>query len=175
MRRTCAAAPIAPGRRDPPLRLLALPAVKASFQQMHRRIWRTADRSQVDAAWRPAARAFYLKPWKPTVDGLADRRRGLRGPSLHIFSFQLWHERLSASRISASPTRRFSSERSARLEYPSLHGTSQVPCSGPSGHRRPMVSGDVSGPWLKPTRRLADQPPALTPRAPGSPPARPPA
>jgi hypothetical protein len=36
-------------------------------------------------------------------------------PSLHIFSFQLWHERLSASRISASPTRRFSSERSARI------------------------------------------------------------
>jgi hypothetical protein len=28
-------------------------------------------------------------------------------PVLHIFSFQLWHARLSASRISASPTRRF--------------------------------------------------------------------
>ena len=36
-------------------------------------------------------------------------------PSLHILSFQLWHARLSASQISASPTRRFSCERSANM------------------------------------------------------------
>jgi hypothetical protein len=35
-------------------------------------------------------------------------------PSLHIFSFQLWQARLSASRINASPTRRFCSDCSAR-------------------------------------------------------------
>jgi hypothetical protein len=70
---------------------------------------------QVDAAWSLAARALHLKPRKSAVDRLADRRRGLRPPSLHIFSFQLWHARLSASRIKASPTRRFSCERSARM------------------------------------------------------------
>lgn len=126
----------------PSLRLLALPIVKASFQQLHRRIWRTADGSQVDAAWRPAPRAFYLKPWKPTVDRLADRRR-----TLHIFSFQLWHASFRLRR--SAPRRHAVFPPNAWLEYPSSHGISQVPCSGPSGHRRTMVSGDVSGPWLK--------------------------
>jgi hypothetical protein len=60
--------------------------------------------------------ARLLEPRIAAVDRLFDLGEGSIGPpSLHIFSFQLWQSRSSASLISVSPARRLSAARSARI------------------------------------------------------------
>jgi hypothetical protein len=82
-----------------PFRLFAFQTIKATFEQMDRGIGGAADRSQINAARRPAPRAFYLQPWKTAV---TDRWRWLGGAPVapHFFVPALTQARLSASLIS---------------------------------------------------------------------------
>ncbi len=65
-------------------------------------------------------------------------------PSLHIFPFQLWQVRLSASRMSASAIRRFAL--TVRPGSSSWRAPSPAPFAAPCGRRQRWESGDIWAP-----------------------------
>src|SRR5258705_13953201 len=83
----------------------------------------------------------------------------------HMRSFHDWHARLSASRISASPSRRFSADRSAKMRV--------IARDFESSFLRALRSPPDSGPGLKRKHARSANDYRLPPLAPNGPRATP--